>query len=352
MRYSLCMPVYNMQNWLAGAVRDILGQSESDFELILVDDASSDGSGRLCDELAASDPRIRVIHHPENRGLSESRNTGLLAARGEYVLFPDPDDGCSPDLLLKLSESLKKQPVDLVIFGLKEEYYDSRNRLVRETVIVPEDERLSDRKQIRERAIALERRTLFGYAWNKAYRRELLLAAGACFETVEMIEDVLFNLAVYDRIESLNLIPEPLYSYRIRTGGSLTKRFIPDFYGLHERRVAAFLSCEESWGTDSSETRRILASIYCRYFLSSLMRNCDPRSGMGCRERAEWTKHHFDNPLLDELAVYMHPESKALKAAAFCIRRRFVPGCLALGRAAYLVRNGMPDLFSREKHKR
>ena len=92
MRYSIVMPVYNVQNYLKDSVADIKKQSFSDFELILVDDCATDSSGKLCDELAKSDSRIQVLHLAKNGGLSNARNQGMAAAKGEYILFLDPDD--------------------------------------------------------------------------------------------------------------------------------------------------------------------------------------------------------------------------------------------------------------------
>ena len=92
MRYSIVMPIYNVENFLRDSVSDILCQIVSDFELILVDDCSTDSSGKICDELESNDKRIRVLHLPENGGLSNARNQGLDVANGEYIMFLDPDD--------------------------------------------------------------------------------------------------------------------------------------------------------------------------------------------------------------------------------------------------------------------
>ena len=90
-KISIVSTVYNTQPFLEQAVRSILAQTFSDFELLLVDDGSSDDSGSLCDRLAAEDARIRVFHQP-NGGPASARNKGLDNARGEYIGFVDSDD--------------------------------------------------------------------------------------------------------------------------------------------------------------------------------------------------------------------------------------------------------------------
>ncbi len=114
--FSVIVPVYNVKNCLERCLDSVLEQTERDFECIVIDDGSTDGSGEICDAYANRDPRIRVIHQ-ENRGLSGARNAGLDAAQGVYVYFADSDDYLLPLLLEKVREQFEKVPgCDHVIF--------------------------------------------------------------------------------------------------------------------------------------------------------------------------------------------------------------------------------------------
>ena len=116
-RFSIIVPVYNVENYLDECVKSVLGQSFSDFELILVNDGSEDSSGKLCDELAATDSRIQVIHQ-ENQGLSGARNTGINATTGDYVLFLDSDDWwASADCLQKIADRLELNQTDVLSYN-------------------------------------------------------------------------------------------------------------------------------------------------------------------------------------------------------------------------------------------
>ena len=103
-KISVIVPVYKAQKHIGRCVESILGQTFTDFELILVDDASPDGSGSLCDLFAQQDCRIRVIHMEENGGASAARNAGLDAAIGQYISFCDSDDMVSPKWLERLAD--------------------------------------------------------------------------------------------------------------------------------------------------------------------------------------------------------------------------------------------------------
>ena len=101
---TVVVPVYNVEKYLEKCVDSILAQTEPDFELLLVDDGSTDGSGRLCDKLAEKDGRVRVIHQ-KNQGLGGARNTGIQQAQGDWLLLVDSDDWIEPQTLEKTMEA-------------------------------------------------------------------------------------------------------------------------------------------------------------------------------------------------------------------------------------------------------
>ena len=113
-KISIIIPVYNMEHYLEKCVKSVLQQSYQYFEVLLVDDGSTDSSGELCDDWAAKDSRIQVIHK-ENGGLSDARNTGLDAASGNYVSFVDSDDYIAPDMMKKLHDSLLRHDTDMSV---------------------------------------------------------------------------------------------------------------------------------------------------------------------------------------------------------------------------------------------
>lgn len=121
-RFSIIVPVYNVEQYLDECVRSVLAQTFSDFELILVDDGSKDRSGTLCDQLAATDTRIRVIHQ-ENQGLSGARNTGIRAATGDYLMFLDSDDWWADhDCLQKIADRLAVTCADVLSFNYQKSF--------------------------------------------------------------------------------------------------------------------------------------------------------------------------------------------------------------------------------------
>lgn len=118
MRFSIIVPVYNVEQYLPKCIESILGQDYEDFEVILVDDGSEDGSGKLCDEYMERDARVHVIHQ-KNLGLSGARNTGLDAAMGDWIVFVDGDDWIEPRMLRTLTAGIDDNPADLYRFNMR-----------------------------------------------------------------------------------------------------------------------------------------------------------------------------------------------------------------------------------------
>lgn len=126
-KFSLIIPVYNVQPYIRKCLDSVLKQDCGDWEALLIDDGSSDGSGEICDEYAATDSRFRVFHK-ENGGVSSARNVGLDNARGEWIWFVDPDDWIKENSLSSLDFYIKRCNADFIIFGI--EYYNEDYRII------------------------------------------------------------------------------------------------------------------------------------------------------------------------------------------------------------------------------
>ena len=120
---SVLMPVYNVEKYLEKTLESVKNQTYTDFEVIMVDDGSTDSSGQLCDKWTQEDSRFRVIH-TENKGVSAARNTALSLVRGEYIFFMDSDDFIEPETFEELLDTLHKNEADMVMGNL---FYTDNN---------------------------------------------------------------------------------------------------------------------------------------------------------------------------------------------------------------------------------
>lgn len=213
MLVSVVIPVYNCINTLENTLDSILRSGLTDFEILLIEDGSRDGTDALCDALQERHACLRCFHK-ENEGVSQARNRGIQEARGDYILFFDADDTVDPGALKGCEEILRTQNADMLIFGMSFDYYFRGRRYRRDALVPPMAGVLGKEQWIGNMKTLYECNAL-SPVWNKFIRRSLLLDNRVCFPggLIEM-EDFLFSLNCLKHCESIYILPEAIYRYR------------------------------------------------------------------------------------------------------------------------------------------
>lgn len=346
---SILMPVYNAIHTLEAAVASVQAQTVPDWELLLADDASTDGSGALCDRLAAADPRICVHHQPQNGGAGPARNAVLAQARGEYVMMMDSDDTIDPDLLEQALSALREHGVQTVVWGVVEDYTDASGAVIRSVPVGVPAAVCRTPQQVHEELLLLETHTLLGYGTNKLYRRDVLQQHGILSVNEPLYEDFFFNADYAQYITSLAVLPTTPYHYYKR-GQGLTARFVPQYFALSARRVERMWELCREWDMTGDAVRCQLGNIYARYIFSALQRHCDPRAGMDRAARRAFLQGLYDQPLFCDTVCYAAPPGRLMSIMCRLLQRRRTTACLLLGRLIYWVKNRLPALFRRVSH--
>lgn len=215
---SIIIPVYNAEATLRRCVESILNQEYTEFELILVNDGSSDGSGDICEEYAKQDSRVRVIHKT-NSGVSDSRNQGIEAAQGEYIQFVDADDWITADATKLLVREASQEHCDLVITDF---YRVIGKRVSRKGSI--KESGLLTREELAECMMESPADFYYGVLWNKLFRRDIIMEHGIRMDKkISWCEDFLFNLEYILYIRNASVLQVPVYYY-LKTEGSLVSQ--------------------------------------------------------------------------------------------------------------------------------
>lgn len=350
-RVSIIAPCYNAAAYLDGIYDLLVRQPYDRWELIAVDDASTDETASVLERHATADERVRPVLLEANGGAAAARNIGLERARSEYVWFLDPDDDFDPSLLVEALDALETTDADVAIFGCREETYDAAGALRSTRDVLPPVAGVLFGDELHRAILDLEESTLYGYAWNKVYRRAAIGAA--CFPNVMLAEDLLFNVEVFDHVERAVFIQKPLYHYKKRLRSNLTNRFDKQYYAEHRMRIEALYNQHVRWGLDSEETRSRLGSLYGRYIISALERNCDKRAEMSHADRVAWCRELVCDSLFTTLVQGAHSRGGAALEACLALIKTGSPALmLALGRLVHMVRFGMGSLYSRLKKQR
>ena len=207
-KFSIIVPIYSVEKYLPICIDSILNQSETNWELLLVNDGSIDNSGDICDAYAKKDARIKVIHK-KNEGVSIARNIGIDVASGKWIVFVDSDDFLLPSHLEDFKIDLY-QDVDLIVQGL--EYYDQRS----ESFFSPirfSNNLITDNNLKEE--IKKNKLLKSGYPVAKAYKTELLKKKGIVFDTrISYHEDHIFVLNYLNECHKILLSDSLSYKYR------------------------------------------------------------------------------------------------------------------------------------------
>ena len=275
---TVVVSIYNVEKYLDRCIQSILKQTYEDYELILVDDGSPDQCPEMCDEWAKKDARISV-YHKANGGLSSARNCGIEHAKGDYIIFPDPDDWVEPDYLERLLKLQKEHQVDLSICG----HYP-----------IVKGKKTGPICKIMNTEEALEQlmmpRSFCGYAWNKLYRLDIINENKLRFDVeLGMVQDLHFNVRYFQFCRSVVYDSVPLYHYSIDSGG-VTSRFTP----LTERKLSGLLTYQKIAELVRDKYPYIEKAAY-----SSLCRSCLDyiyvyyKSGMKSQETLEMLTSTF-----------------------------------------------------------
>lgn len=251
---SIIIPIYNAEKNLPRCIESVLKQEYTNFELILVDDGSSDSSGAICDEYREKEHRIRVIHK-KNTGVSDSRNIGISMAQGEYIQFLDSDDWITSEATGLMVRMAEEHHCDMVI----SDFYRVVGERVSHKGDIPEEGVLS---RVEFASYMLEKPADFYYGvlWNKLYKREIIEKHQLRMDKdISWCEDFMFNLEYIRHIEQIYVSRVPFYYY-VKTKGSLVSHNMGMSKTVQMKRTVfqcynAF--CKDIFDEDDYEKNRI-----------------------------------------------------------------------------------------------
>lgn len=230
---SVIVPVYNVEKYIEKCIRSVLDQTYKEFELILVNDGSTDGSGDICDMYERKDGRIRVLHQ-ENKGLSEARNAGLFICTGEYITYIDSDDSVEPDYLEELYRNLAEHRADVSVCAYRLVWED-KNRREKEKAEDTQVHVYTGREAAKKIVAENDRKMIT--AWGKLYHRRMkpLLV----YPSGKTHEDEFVTYRVFYTADRVVVTERPLYLY-LQRGSSIMNN------GYSERRLDKIEALKEA----------------------------------------------------------------------------------------------------------
>lgn len=276
-KVSIVVPMYRVERYLPKCIDSILSQTLREIEVVLVDDGSPDRSGKIAEEYARRDYRIKVIHQ-KNSGLGPARNTGIANATGEYVGFVDSDDWVDSEMFSRLYAAASQSNADIAVGG----HCDMANGRARSVKVHP----LAGQTLKGNDQIMPVRNRLFGHlpgdteveafpmrVWTAIYRNDFLQKNDLRFETI-LSEDTIFNLFAYRCANVIVFTGNTDYYYRMDEHPSIMRSFSSKKLAQYERFVERIqlLAEKESYQHDECVMRsRRMAIDYCRLYVGLIV---------------------------------------------------------------------------------
>lgn len=309
---SVIVPVYNAQAMLPRCIESVLSQKEASWELLLMNDGSTDDSAAVCQSYADRDSRIRLFNS-SNQGVSHARNTGIDQARGDYLYFLDADDYLAPDAFAQLKQLVADQPRDVVFTAFYKEYKSGS-----EFISVHQGEGEPNPYHTR----------LLGTVWGKLYRREFV-GQQRFDRNLHLCEDAEFNYRLLPNAQSIGFCEAATYHY-VYYGGSAVRGYQPQRVRQYEEAL------ERIRANDSHSDPRVQDSINaftCNVFCVITMNNLfhpSNKTSLGRKFRTLWSL--TDRELFKPALAAVKPGTISRQQALLIklCRARFAPGIWAI----------------------
>jgi len=237
-KVSVIVPVYNGEKYLCQCIDSILNQQLKEIEVILVNDGSSDNSGKICDDYATKDQRVRVLHI-ENQGVSNARNRGIEISSGDFIAFVDADDWIDEQMYMVMLEKITKEKADIIICS--HITFDGESE---QLLGFPwKNDCLFERETIKEKVIPAfisnmdingkKQQVIMGSVWKCLFSKDLIRKNSIQFDTrIRYTEDLIFILYAFSKSQKVVFITHPYYHYRcdIKIKSATTQRYIKNAY--------------------------------------------------------------------------------------------------------------------------
>lgn len=227
MKFSIIIPVYNVEMYIEECLNSVLNQSFPDYEILLIDDGSTDNSGKICDWYAAEYQCVNVVHQ-ENKGQAQARNLGIALAKGDYVLFLDGDDyWISDENLGRLAKLIQKNNAqwDIVAYDGISAYYDRGKVFYSDRHVnhVKENSTEGYSAEAFLKNQMKENTSFYWYSWGYAYSKRIFEDKTLRFPEKRKYEDVYLMWRILLKAQRIAVVPEKFYVYRRNRAGSTTK---------------------------------------------------------------------------------------------------------------------------------
>lgn len=243
---SIIVPCFNAERFIGNAINSVKMQTYTNWELIIVDDHSTDKTWELVNTIAKDDKRIKLLRANINNGPAKTRNIGIDASSGDFLAFLDSDDTLKPNFLKRLIYAVNTYSADIVWCQFEEFYSDKTSRLI--SNLIPKNQNISQREGLK----LLFQDIQGSYAlWNKLFRKDLITSHHIRFNERRFRgEDMQFVIEVFQSVNSIVCIDDPLYNHIIQNSNSIMASYRENDLPLMLETISLFQNIADKYDLD------------------------------------------------------------------------------------------------------
>lgn len=346
---SVIMPVYGVENYVGAAIESIQNQTFRDWELYAVDDGSKDNSGKVIDEYAAKDSRIKVIHK-ENGGAPSARNCAIDKASGKYFYFMDADDWAEPTMLSDMVDLAEKTNAQEVIAGYYiDTYYSDTQKYTQvqavDSVVYP------SQQAFREDSYRLFDENLLYTPWNKLFLADYIREHKLYFPNT-FWDDFPFNLSVIRDIERVTVTKTPYYHFIRKREESETAKYRSDMFEKREEEDGWMRELYQYWHIGSAASKEFVDRRYIERLVGCVENVTNPACTLSAREKKKEIHRMITSKRAQDAVAIARPRSTYMKIMLIPIKMRSTNLTFLEGKVISAVKSGNTELFAKLKAHR
>ena len=350
-KISIIMPAYNVDRYVRRAVESIQHQTFEDFELLVVDDGSTDRTGQILDKIAQRDIRV-TVYHRQNGGAPAARNYALDRARGTYVMFMDADDWAEPHMLENMAHFGETNNLELVVAGFYiDTYYGKGDEHATEVKSCP-DAVYPTQVEFREDAWRLFDANQLYPPWNKLFLRERIEDLGIRFKPT-FWDDFPFVLDYIRDVERVGVISVPYYHFIRQRSESETTRWRPNMYEKREEEHTWMLDLYRHWGlSGDAASNEMVQRRYIERLVGCIENVCNPQCELPEKEKLQRIQEMISSDRAQVAVATARPRSRMMAAMLVPIRQKNVALAYQEGKFISFVKRHNTKLFATLKANR
>lgn len=346
---SVIMPVYMVEDYVGRAIESIQKQTLTNWEFLIVDDGSPDNSGSICDQYAAKDSRIHVIHK-ENGGAPSARNVAIDISKGKYLYFMDSDDWTEPTMLQDMVELAEQHQLQLVVAGFYIDTYYTETKKYRQKQRM-EDVVFTSQQEFRQNAHRLFDRNLLYTPWNKLFLAQYIKDNRLYFPQT-FWDDFPFNVSLVRDVERVGVTSRLYYHFVRKRAESETAKYRSDMYDKREEEHGWMVELYQHWGIDNEDSREFIARRYVERLVGCVENVANRNCSLSPKEKKEQIREMITAPHAVSLMKVAKPQSLYMRMMLLPLRMRCSFLTYWEGKLISRVKSGNIRLFAKLKANR